>query len=132
MPRDTIALLEAIPDLSTPSLEGLAYLLRHPEKWPEGFKWDYSECSQCAMGLAFHLWNSQVIPRLDEPDSSYHIASRAARCLLGFTGDDWDFEGIFRELDIVLGVYHQDVLPIHVATAIEAYLANRRHKRTNK
>ena len=56
MPRDTTALVEATPDLSTPSLEGLAWLLRHKEAWPRGFVWDYNCCDQCAAGIAALLW----------------------------------------------------------------------------
>lgn len=39
-----------------PTLHGLAYALRHPDTWPEGFVWDYGDCEQCAMGLAHTLW----------------------------------------------------------------------------
>lgn len=51
MPRDTTALLEAPPDLTKPTLEGLSWLLRHREAWPEGFEWDFYDCRTCAMGL---------------------------------------------------------------------------------
>ena len=33
-------------------LQELRDLLRDETKWPEGFKWDYSVTSQCALGLA--------------------------------------------------------------------------------
>jgi hypothetical protein len=42
-----------------PSLENLAYCLRHPETWPPGFVWDFSYCRSCAMGLARVLWDAQ-------------------------------------------------------------------------
>jgi len=48
-----------VPDLSKPSLEGLAYILRHKELWPKNFKrkgWEFTDCSRCAMGLACRLW----------------------------------------------------------------------------
>lgn len=51
MPRDVTAFVEATPDLTVPSLEGLAYLLRHRELWPEGFEWAFDDCKTCAMGL---------------------------------------------------------------------------------
>lgn len=47
-------------NLDKPSLHGLSYALRHPDTWPEGFVWDYSDCKQCAMGLAHQLWESEI------------------------------------------------------------------------
>ena len=45
-------------DLSKPSPEGLSYLLRHKELWPEGFKWDYYYASRCAIGLHRSFWKN--------------------------------------------------------------------------
>jgi hypothetical protein len=45
-------------DANKPSLHALSYALRHPETWPEGFVWDYGNCTKCAMGLAHQLWPS--------------------------------------------------------------------------
>lgn len=42
--------------LDTPSLEGLAYVLRRPELWPEGFVWNFGDANFCAMGLTIRLW----------------------------------------------------------------------------
>jgi hypothetical protein len=47
-------------DLDKPSLHALSYALRHPDTWPEGFVWDYSDCDNCAMGLAHQLWKRKV------------------------------------------------------------------------
>ena len=47
--------------LDRPSLHGLSYALRHPDTWPKEFVWDYSKCTQCAMGLAHALWK-QIPP----------------------------------------------------------------------
>lgn len=47
--------------LDKPSLGNLSYALRHPDTWPEGFVWNYGECTQCAMGLAHALW--QQVPK---------------------------------------------------------------------
>lgn len=49
--------IESLDDYSQPSLQRLSYLLRHKELWPEGFTWDFSDCSKCAMGLALAVWN---------------------------------------------------------------------------
>ena len=40
----------------TPSLENLSYILRHREWWPDGFKWDFRYCSECALGMSRLLW----------------------------------------------------------------------------
>lgn len=46
--------------LAKPSLKGLVYLLRHPQLWPEGFRWDWSRSESCAMGLAAKYWGGKV------------------------------------------------------------------------
>ena len=33
----------------------LSFILRNRALWPAGFEWDYSQCENCAMGLAFSL-----------------------------------------------------------------------------
>lgn len=53
--------VRAEPDLSKPSIRGLAWLLRHPERWPVGFEFDYGQCSRCAMGLAAQVWPTEVL-----------------------------------------------------------------------
>lgn len=47
-------------DLSKPSLEALAYLLRHKELWPAGFEWNFDECDTCAIGLTTRVWDVAV------------------------------------------------------------------------
>jgi hypothetical protein len=54
---------EIVPDLTKPSLEALAYVLEHVERWPQGWKWDFSavnECGTagCALGIAHTLWGN--------------------------------------------------------------------------
>jgi hypothetical protein len=62
-------------DLATPvfkpDLRLLAHVLRHRELWPEGFVWNYSSCTHCAMGLAFQLWPDDQW-RPDEGGGSWH------------------------------------------------------------
>src|SRR5882672_3746884 len=53
-------------DLDKPSLAALSYLLRHHEEWPPEFKWDYTYCDQCAMGLARTLWEKDYNPDKDQ------------------------------------------------------------------
>ena len=57
------------PDLSRPSLEALAYILRNRHLWPSGFVFSYNSCSQCAMGLARRAWPESI-----ETESPYDMA----------------------------------------------------------
>ena len=61
MPRDTTALLDAPPDLSEPTLEGLAWLLRHREAWPVGFGWHLKWRDTCAQGLGDLFWGKVAV-----------------------------------------------------------------------
>lgn len=72
MPFDPVGYVQTKPDLSKPSLEGLAWLLRHPEEWSSHI-WDYrstdakywraneyaDHCGTagCAIGLAREVWD---------------------------------------------------------------------------
>ncbi len=57
MPFDSSTHVEVTaPDLTSPSLAGLAWVLRHREAWPTGHVWDFSHCDRCAMGIALKLW----------------------------------------------------------------------------
>jgi hypothetical protein len=44
------------PDLSVPSVRGLAWLLRRQDQWPVRFDWNFAACSACAMRLAWEQW----------------------------------------------------------------------------
>lgn len=51
-------MLSPTPDLTQPSLRGLAYLLRHEELWPVDFRWNYRFRDSCAMGLMSCVWGT--------------------------------------------------------------------------
>lgn len=53
-----------VPDLTKPSLEGLAYLLRRKDLWPKGFVWDWGKLNHCAIGLAARHWKLQCTSTL--------------------------------------------------------------------
>ena len=38
-----------------PTLNDLAYILRHKELWPPNFEWYWGNCNTCAMGLLFRF-----------------------------------------------------------------------------
>lgn len=52
---DGLPQIETVP-LDCPSIKGLAYLLRHRELWPKGFRWDYNSRNRCAIGLMTRFW----------------------------------------------------------------------------
>ncbi len=113
--HELVARGEARPDLTTPSIRGLAWLLRHQEHWPKGFVWSYSHCTTCAMGLAHRLWG-QFWGR--EPGSSEGYVSFTAHVLIMSTSAVWT---IFQDLrDEHRGLW--GVTPEQVADALDAYL----------
>lgn len=79
---------DRLMSLDKPSLEGLSYVLRRKELWPEGFVWDYSTCECCAMGLAHKLWG-EYIKTADEVavEEAFGLDTDAVDLL--FFGGDW-------------------------------------------
>jgi hypothetical protein len=102
--NNTTALVET-PDLSVPSLAGLAWVLRHKEAWPPGHQWDFTRGSTCAVGIAMRRWGTRVT---DFP--SMTISARNTM--------------------FCFGAYHpvadSDVTPEMVADRIDTYLARGR------
>lgn len=94
------------------SLEGLAYILRHRELWPEGFVWNYNDCDQCAMGLAAELFAPELIGQVctSDIDKMFHV--------------DLSLEekGIFTELGGIIGKSMNSITPEDVADAIDGML----------
>ena len=115
MPRDTQDLLEAPPNLTTPSLPALAWLLRHREAWPEGFVWDYSNCLTCAAGLSAQLWDA-----ISAPLEAASLPTWGMRNFLMPKDAAWD---IFVLAADKTDVSIMDVTPEHVADAIDLHLA---------
>ena len=105
---------DALLDLSKPSLESLAWLLRHREMWPKGFEWDYMHCPTCAMGMAYALWCDQNIlsPCPSEMQRVFGMSEISSR-------------QIFMDADCKRGIRLGNVTPEMVADDIDAYLAKR-------
>lgn len=111
-------------DLDKPSLHALSYALRHPDTWPEGFYWDFSDCGQCAMGLAHELWNVNTAGK-------YEVAvSRMARAFAMPYGEARHIFGTrdWAEQRKMFGLIKQrapwgSITPEMVADQIDAYLA---------
>ncbi len=103
MPFDSTTITE-----TRPSLRELAEILRDRSRWPAGFRWDYSRCTCCAIGMTWQLW-----PHLPtEPEDAFGIDPEAAH-------------QIFVDLEHDLGCAFDAVTPENVADAIDAYLDTR-------
>ena len=99
-----------------PSLADLARLLRHPDEWPTGFRWNYCDERRCAVGLARAMWPGIPVTAGDQlplwhrgkvhlPNHLYnHVRPRGWRRFLGRSGRPF-------------------VKPEDVASAIDRYLA---------
>jgi hypothetical protein len=102
--------------LAKPSLAGLAYALRHPDAWPEGFVWNFYDCRTCAMGMAAQLWASVSRPiRVPAPmerwtRATFNLSSYEVEMLFGIT------------LPVSLDIALHKITPEHVADAIDNYL----------
>lgn len=102
--------------LASPSLEALAYALRHPHTWPDGFRWDYRACETCAMGMAFELWRTIDGNDLPEIARGFHMSiDSAAQVFVHLAGPP--------PLDSTWQMKAAAITPEHVADAIDAYLA---------
>lgn len=103
------------PDLSKPSLEGLAWLLRHPAEWQKGHVWNFAKAWEvtscgtagCAIGIMYGAWPATL--SVDD-----NIAT------LGMYKDG-AFSRIFRA-----GMFdRRAITPSVVADRIDDYLAGR-------
>lgn len=119
MPRDTQSLVEAPLDPGVPSLELLRDILavgeRHP-LWPEGFWWNYGDCTTCAMGLA-----SVMLKRIPTTGALISLSWICETYLL----NESDGVAIFLALPSEIAVPSPFITPQHVAAAITAYLERR-------
>lgn len=60
----------------------LADVLRHPDKWPPGFVWDYVRCETCAIGMMGQLLGlkglATSVPTIDQLVEVLGISHRDA------------------------------------------------------
>lgn len=98
-------------DLSKPSLRALSVVLRDRALWPAGFRWNYTNCDTCAMGMATEMWRlkgAHTQAMQDEFHLPWKIASK-----------------FFLDASDYFDIYTGDVQPNHVADLIDAYLEGR-------
>lgn len=93
-----------------PSLEGLAYALRHKEMWPPGFRWGYNDCRTCALGMVVRLWG--VKDDDDEIDQAFGL-------------NEEEGSVIFYEVGLAHKVGAHAVTPEMVADTIDAVIASK-------
>ena len=107
---------QALLRLDTPSLEALSHILRHRELWPKEFCWCFSDCENCAMGLAKELWEVGRGAWLHYPDNTARLlgieANVAMRLFVHLSYGPMRYAGT-------------SVTPEYVADTIDNYLAKR-------
>lgn len=116
--------IETKPDLSKPTLAGLAWLLRHPEAWPRNHQWTYSDtlvhnsCGTqgCAAGIAYLCWFDGIHVALE---NVFGLSKGEYRRI--FMGCTTDSAG---RVSPTYPGFHADVTPAMVADAIDAYLVD--------
>lgn len=100
MPFDGTITDFVAPDLTTPSVEALIYILEHPETWPKPggkpWHWDFSTVKSghhcgtagCAAGIATQLWG--MSPSITKLSQRLGIKSLAAMDIFaaGSAGSD--------------------------------------------
>jgi hypothetical protein len=154
MPFDGTLNQRLPPDLTEPSLEGLAYLLRHKKLWPTYFKWDFLEilttrrlshtrastlvafiasaevhdCGSrgCAIGLACLMWPRQFAGAW----VSNSTMSKSVSRILGMPVSSVD--AIFCDPSHYEIEPSADVKPKMVANAIDKYLERNQQKQVRK
>lgn len=110
----------------------LIALLRDSDRWPDGFKWDYSKCGTCAIGIlvatsavkpycgpsmGYYGWEAFV-----EGSLAWDVSSGEANVVAAHVGlDPMRAAEIFLNARIEIGIHgNARVLPEHVAALLEA------------
>lgn len=115
--------IQALVDLSKPSLQTLSFILRNKEFWPKDFEWDFENFNQCAMGLLAQIFHKGNYP------------SERTLAMLDFKGEDLN-ERILAMMDFNLSYSQVHALfetpgpnedwklsPAVIADRIDAFLA---------
>ena len=104
--------------LDRPSLGALAFLLRHPETWPDGFTWRFAEAGCCAMGLAWRVWRpGSSAPWFGGVAELLGIPARAAFALF-VDPSLWSVH--------LVGADHAGITPEMVADELDQYVCRPR------
>jgi len=118
MPLDALPDKSGLPPDRLTALAELAWLLRNPHRWPEGFELDYMYLDTCAIGLCDQAFGRSTLLTI--------FGNRAAETLM--SGEDYD------ETIMPRGLWHtffdrvwskRRVTAIHLAADIERYVASK-------
>jgi hypothetical protein len=61
MPFDALPGIPRRPHDRLTGLAELAWLLRNPHRWPEGFEWDYDYLDHCGIGLCDQAFGLLIV-----------------------------------------------------------------------
>lgn len=120
-----------MPFDSTPenglTMADLAWRLRNRDTWPPGFKWDYRQCSSCAMGLAWMLAGQDIA--VFDPTMNRTAAKLTIGVLKDIKPKDHPaLYDIFLRLSAIKDVLPGQIQPEDVADAIDQHLRSTRRK----
>ena len=97
------------PDLRVPSVEALIWILRHPDTWPDNFRWDYRKCNDCALGLMYHFWGTLPLSASEVLGISFSDGQRIFTGL-GRSMGDVTATDVADELEIYRGTVRPSML----------------------
>ena len=86
----------------------LSFILRNRALWPKGFEWDYRNCRDCAMGLAFELGMTSKRATL-AMGGRFNMSIEDAQNIFIYAGQS------------TLTKLMQDVTPEDIADLLDAY-----------
>lgn len=118
-PKPFLTVQSLLDTNDAPTLPALSYVLRHPELWPAGFKWNYDFCTSCAIGLTFRLW----------PDSVGLVGGSDLHAVMRLMNmSKHDANTLFSELKERFPrlSHRREITPLHVANAIDSYVASKK------
>jgi hypothetical protein len=115
-------MLKRSPTLE-PSLENLAYVLRHQELWPEDFVWNYAHAPNCAIGLCTKLYRQPI----DHLNAKLREEYGAFNKIFNDSGDETETVTLFGFIPIwQRKLEMNEITPEIVADRIDNWLAKQK------
>ena len=118
MPFDTMpAVPQPLPDRLL-ALKNLAWLLRHPNHWPEGFAWEYTDLDRCAVGLCRQAHGDRAFNAIFG-HAAVSVVCGGYQYQGNVPRDIWRL--FWRRIDS-----HRYITPLDIARDIEKYVARQK------
>ena len=118
MPFDTMPTVpQPLPDRLM-ALKNLAWLLRHPNHWPEGFAWEYTDLDRCAVGLCRQAHGDRVFKAIFG-HAAVSVVCGAYQYQGNVPRDIWRL--FWGRIDS-----HRSITPLDIARDIEKYVARQK------